>query len=455
ATKVVQTGEAELVPLITDEMIEAGARDELHLQLIRELGLRSYMCVPMVARGRTLGAVTFVAAESGRIYGDADLELAEELARRAATAVDNAELYRRAEERAQAAQVLATVGDGVCLIDGSGIVRLWNPAAEAITGLAAGEVTGHRAKDVLPGWTELSPRVPVASDPGAGSTKATTVPVQIGGRELWLSFSGVGFEGGTVYAFRDLTEERALESMRQEFVATVSHELRTPLAAIYGSALTIRRADIDLGDEMRDQLLGVIAEESDRLAQIVNDLLLASHLDSGGLHVSTEQCDGRALAEQVVDAARTHAADGVELELDAPDGLPPVEADPGQLQQVLTNIVDNAIKYSPGGGTITVQLAPSERFLRFAVVDQGLGIPASEQERIFEKFYRLDPNMTRGIGGTGLGLYICRELVRRVDGRLWVESREGQGSTFNVEIPLAEGAAAAGGKGAGDRTVAA
>ncbi|MDX6477949.1 MAG: hypothetical protein QOG29_536, partial [Gaiellaceae bacterium] len=455
ATKVVQTGEAELVPLITDEMIEAGARDELHLQLIRELGLRSYMCVPMVARGRTLGAVTFVAAESGRIYGDADLELAEELARRAATAVDNAELYRRAEERAQAAQVLATVGDGVCLIDGSGIVRLWNPAAEAITGLAAGEVTGHRAKDVLPGWTELSPRVPVASDPGAGSTKATTVPVQIGGRELWLSFSGVGFEGGTVYAFRDLTEERALESMRQEFVATVSHELRTPLAAIYGSALTIRRADIDLGDEMRDQLLGVIAEESDRLAQIVNDLLLASHLDSGGLHVSTEQCDGRALAEQVVDAARTHAAEGVELELDAPDGLPPVEADPGQLQQVLTNIVDNAIKYSPGGGTITVQLAPSERFLRFAVVDQGLGIPASEQERIFEKFYRLDPNMTRGIGGTGLGLYICRELVRRVDGRLWVESREGQGSTFNVEIPLAEGAAAAGGKGAGDRTVAA
>jgi signal transduction histidine kinase len=243
--------------------------------------------------------------------------------------------------------------------------------------------------------------------------------------------------------------------MRQEFVATVSHELRTPLAAIYGSALTIRRADIDLGDEMRDQLLGVIAEESDRLAQIVNDLLLASHLDSGGLHVSTEQCDGRALAEQVVDAARTHAAEGVELELDAPDGLPPVEADPGQLQQVLTNIVDNAIKYSPGGGTITVQLAPSERFLRFAVVDQGLGIPASEQERIFEKFYRLDPNMTRGIGGTGLGLYICRELVRRVDGRLWVESREGQGSTFNVEIPLAEGAAAAGGKGAGDRTVAA
>jgi len=441
AAKVVQTGEAEIVPVITDEMIEAGARDELPLALIPELGLRSYMCVPMIARGRILGAVSFVAAESGRTYGQADLELAEELARRAAIAVDNAELYRRADERAQAAQVLATVGDGVCLIDGAGVVRLWNPAAEAITGLAASEITGRRAEAILPGWTELAPQVPVSSDPGTASTRAATVPLQIGERELWLSVSGVGFEGGTVYAFRDLTEERALESMRQEFVATVSHELRTPLAAIYGSALTIRRTDIELGDDMRDQLLGVIAEESDRLAQIVNDLLLASHLDSGRLHVSTERCDGRALAEQVVDAARTYAAEGVELELDAPDDLPQVEADPGQLQQVLTNIVDNAIKYSPDGGAITVQIAPNDRFLRFAVVDHGLGIPVSEQTRIFEKFYRLDPDMTRGIGGTGLGLYICRELVRRVDGRLWVESREGEGSTFNVEIPLAAGAA--------------
>ncbi|MDQ5821757.1 MAG: cell wall metabolism sensor histidine kinase WalK [Actinomycetota bacterium] len=346
--------------------------------------------------------------------------------------------------------MLATIGDGVCLVDGDGVVRLWNPAAEAITGLAAREVVNHPAEAVLPRWTELAPRVPVASDPAAASTQATTVPVQIGNRELWLSFSGVGFEGGTVYAFRDLTEERALESMRQEFVATVSHELRTPLAAIYGSALTIRRTDIELDDEMRDQLLGVIAEESDRLAQIVNDLLLASHLDSGRLPVTTERCDGCALAEQVVDAARTHATDGVVVELDAPDGLPQVEADPGQLQQVLTNLVDNAMKYSPEGGTITLQLAPNDRFLRFAVVDQGLGIPPSEQARIFERFYRLDPDMTRGIGGTGLGLYICRELVRRVNGRLWVESQEGKGSTFNVEIPLADG-----NKGAVSRTVAA
>ena len=188
---------------------------------------------------------------------------------------------------------------------------------------------------------------------------------------------------------------------------------------------------------MRDQLLGVIAEESDRLAQIVNDLLLASHLDSGRLHVFTEPCDGRALAEQVLDAARTHAAEGVELEFDAPENLPPVEADPGQLQQVLTNIVDNAIKYSPDGGTIVVQLAAKDRFLRFAVVDHGLGIPVSEQTRIFEKFYRLDPEMTRGVGGTGLGLYICRALVQQLHGRIWVTSQEGKGSTFFVELPAA------------------
>jgi two-component system sensor histidine kinase VicK len=103
---------------------------------------------------------------------------------------------------------------------------------------------------------------------------------------------------------------------------------------------------------------------------------------------------------------------------------------------VLSNLIENAVKYSPEGGTITVALRPSNRHIRFAVSDRGLGIPTSEQRKIFEKFYRLDPDMTRGVGGTGLGLYICRELVRRVDGRIWVESEDGKGSTFFVEIPL-------------------
>jgi signal transduction histidine kinase len=289
----------------------------------------------------------------------------------------------------------------------------------------------------VPGWETVAARVPVATagDPAS----AESVPLEVEGRELWLSISGVGYEDGTVYAFRDLTTERALEEIRQDLVATVSHELRTPLAAIYGAALTLRRPDIELEMQLRDKLLEVIAQESERLSVIVNDLLLASRLDAGLLQVNVVRCDPRTLAEEVVAAAQTHLPEGVELRLEAPARLPAVTADPEQLRQVLTNLVDNAVKYSPDGGPVRVRLATENGSLRFSVSDRGLGIPETEQRRIFEKFYRLDPQMTRGIGGTGLGLYISRELVRRVEGRIWVESRAGQGSTFHVEIPLAHG----------------
>ena len=263
------------------------------------------------------------------------------------------------------------------------------------------------------------------------------MPVEFGGRELWISGSGVGFEEGTVYAFRDLTEEKALEEMKADFVATVSHELRTPLAAIYGSAQTIRRTDIELDPEIREQLLGVIASESDRLGTIVNDLLVAGRLDADQLPVTVEQCDPAELAATVVESARTHLPENVVLDLDVAERIPSVVADPGQLHQVLVNLVDNAIKYSPEGGPVVLSVANGDGSIRFSIADTGLGIPASEHRRIFEKFYRLDPDMTRGIGGTGLGLYICRELVRRMDGKIWVESKPGQGSTFFVDLPAA------------------
>jgi two-component system phosphate regulon sensor histidine kinase PhoR len=245
----------------------------------------------------------------------------------------------------------------------------------------------------------------------------------------------VGFEDGIVYAFRDLTEERRLETMRQDLVATVSHELRTPLAAIYGSALTLRREDVQLEEEMRGTLLRVIAEEAARLGEIVNDLLLAGQLDAGSLQVQIEPCDPLAIVRAELESAQAHAPETVELALDAPANLPAVSADPSQLRQVIANLIDNAIKYSPGGGHVTVSLKSDNGSVRLAVSDDGIGIPPDERRRIFEKFYRLDPEMTGGIGGTGLGLYICRELVRRIDGRIWVEENGGHGSTFVVEIP--------------------
>jgi PAS domain S-box-containing protein len=433
---VIRTGESELATDITEEALSKLAVDDLHLELVRALGFQSYMCVPLVARGRTLGVISFVVAESGRRYGDEDLALAEELARRAGTAVENAQLYREAEERAQAARVLDSVGDGVFLVDLDGIVRIWNRAAEVITRLPRAGVVGRPADDVLPGWHQLTTEVPVAGAPGPAAS--AMLPLALGGEERWLSISGVGFDEGTVYAFRDLTEERALEQIRKDLVATVSHELRTPLAAIYGSALTLARQDLELEERMESKLLEVIVDESGRLADIVNELLIASQLDAGRLDVHIEQCDARSLVDSVLDAAKTHLPTGIRVELEpGKDELPPVAADQGQLRQVLGNVIDNAIKYSPNGGEVRVRLERSEAVVRFVIADQGLGIPPSEQERIFEKFYRLDPDMAHGIGGTGLGLYISRELVRRVNGRIWVEPNDARGSIFYVEIPAA------------------
>jgi PAS domain S-box-containing protein len=437
AAAVIRTGEPELVSDITDELLERTAVDELHLDLLRELGLRSYMCVPLKGRDRVLGAITFISSESGRRFETEDLLAAEELARRAGTAIENARLFREVEERAQAARVLATIGDGVFLVDRDGRIRLWNSAAERILGLSEKEAVGRPVTDAVPNWSAVRPRIAVAH---AGEpARAESVPLEANGREVWISMSAVGFEDGTVYAFRDLTEERALETMRQDLVATVSHELRTPLAAIYGAALTLRRGDVTLEDALRDKLLEVVAEESGRLSGIVNDLLLASQLDSGKFRANIEQCDPLEIAQLELDAARTHLPENVELVLEAAPDLPAVAADAGQLRQVLSNLIDNAIKYSPDGGTVRVALEPSNHHVRFAVTDSGLGIPPGEERRIFEKFYRLDPDMTRGIGGTGLGLYICRELVRRVGGKIWVESKTGAGSTFFVEIPQEQG----------------
>jgi PAS domain S-box-containing protein len=416
---------------------DAIARDEEHAGGLDALGLVSGMIVPLIARGQTLGAMTFLTAESGRVYDEADVALVDQLAARAAIAVDNARLFGEAEERAQAARALATVADGVLMLDARGVVRVWNPAAEAITGRPASAVVGRPAEEAIPGWSAVHHLLPVAESSRLARGRAQTVPLELAGRELWLSFAGVGFAEGTVFTFRDLTEERRLEQLKSEFVATASHELRTPLAAVYGAAMTLRRDDLELGDERQRILLDLVAEESDRLARIVNDILWASRVDSGELEVQLGPVDAGAVARRVLDAAATHLPDGIALALETNGAQPAVAADEGKLSQVLTNLVDNAIKYSPDGGPVEVRLTPRDGTLLLEVRDEGLGIPAHELGRIFEKFYRLDPNLTRGVGGTGLGLYICRALVERMHGRISVTSEEGRGSTFGVELRLA------------------
>jgi signal transduction histidine kinase len=229
---------------------------------------------------------------------------------------------------------------------------------------------------------------------------------------------------------------RELDRLKDEFVAVASHELRTPLAAVYGAAITLRHQDLD--SKARDSMLDLIFQESHRLARIVNDVLWASQLESGRLGTNIERCDGVELADEVVTEARARLPDGCTLELTVADSVPAVAADPEKLRRILVNLVDNAVKYSPDGGRIDIEIGPADGHVRFAVRDQGLGMPESEHERIFDKFHRLDPNLQRGVSGTGLGLYICRELVLQMNGRIWVASAVGEGSTFSFELPVAD-----------------
>jgi PAS domain S-box-containing protein len=396
------------------------------------------ICVPIAARGRIVGALTLMAGKNGRPYGPDDLSFAEHLALLTGLAVDNTRLHQQVQEGADAAHVLTYVADGVFLVDRGGVVRLWNPTMEAITGFEARRVIGAQAAEVIPDWSTLAERIPVG---GAEPVPPETVPLETEHGERWVSVSGVEFFDGTVFALRDLTETRRLEQLKAEFVATASHELRTPLAAVYGAAQTLRRHDFALDESGRERFVSLIVEESERLGRIVNDILLANQLDIGSLELRSELFDPGDLVERVVEAARAHAPSSISIEVAAGPPAPAIPSDRDRVRQVLVNLVENAIKYSPEGGRVEVGAVAADKMVRFFVRDEGLGIPEEEQSRIFDKFYRLDPHMTAGVGGTGLGLYICNELVRRMGGRIWVEANNGQGSTFSFVIPAGESSA--------------
>jgi two-component system phosphate regulon sensor histidine kinase PhoR len=215
--------------------------------------------------------------------------------------------------------------------------------------------------------------------------------------------------------------------------STMSTIAETVLKATYSKE---RRSGLD--EEGVELLMAIISSESERLARVIDDILLASHLDSGRLQIESAPVDMRALVADVVESMQMHAQNRVTLRLVAPpNGLPAASVDAIKLRRVLQNLVDNAIKYSPECGPVVVRVeATDDGRVRLQVNDAGLGIPPAEQERIFEKFYRADPLLARGVGGTGLGLYICRELVQRMGGDIKVESEPGKGSTFTVEIPV-------------------
>jgi len=325
---------------------------------------------------------------------------------------------QEAQEGADAARALAHVRDAVLLLDADGAVRYANPAANSL--LAGVEIGG------------------VLEELGHGNvTAAGPRPVSLAGRERWLTFAETPFDGGRVVVLRDVSEDMRLERLRADFVATAAHELRTPLAAVYGAVRTLRHSKHELSEEMSTQFLAMIEDEAERLKLVMDQLLVSAQLDRDEVTMHREAVDLAELCKSIAGTVELRKPESIELAVRAPEDVVEVDADGERLRQVVANLLDNAIKYSPGGGRVEVRVGMQGGSGTIEVADQGLGIPAHEQQRIFEKFYRLDPSMTRGIGGSGLGLYISRELVRHMGGEIIVDSQLGEGSTFTVLLPLA------------------
>jgi PAS domain S-box-containing protein len=398
-------------------------------------GHAAFLGVPVGgAEGVTLGVLA-VYASTPREWREEEIEALQAVAASTSAALSNAELYQRvALERERSVAILSNIAEGIVAVDREGKVVLWNSAAEGITGVPASVALGRAPVDVLQRSLE--------SPDGARGDRL--VPIMRGREEVWLSVTEAvmrdpaGAVAGRIFAFRDISSDRLVEQVKSDFVSTVSHELRTPLTSIYGFAETLLRQDVMFGEEERQTFLRYIASESQRLTSIVDTLLNVARLDTGDLQVNLAETDVRDVVGQVLETVTGAQINGHEFVVELPDEPLAARADPEKLRQVCSILVDNALRYSPEGGTVTVGAARRRDTVEVSVEDEGIGIPQSDQEQIFRKFYRgSDAELRAGAGGTGLGLFIARGLVTAMGGRIWVSSQEGEGSRFAFELPAA------------------
>jgi two-component system phosphate regulon sensor histidine kinase PhoR len=388
---------------------------------------------------QTIGVLHAFNKRHGEEFNDEDVRLLERMAKSAASIISNLRLYQEiVEEKQELLHTLESLVAGIMLVTTEGKLTQMNASARAIFGVN-NSVLGNPFTEVI---RDKSVREMIESSNQGIETDQVEFVVPAEGREHAFNVQSAHVrseEGrliGTVAIFNDVTELKNLERMKSAFVATVSHELRTPLTAIKGFVSTLLMDD-GFPEEERREFYTIIDHECDRLKRLIDDLLNIARIEAGeSLKPTYSDVDVKQLARKVVMIQR-QATNRHELILDAEGAIPSIVGDSDKLDQILTNLVGNAIKYSPEGGTVTVSLSIDGDNLLMAIKDQGIGIPKEHVGKVFDRFHRVHTEDNRKIYGTGLGLFLVKHLVEQIHlGRVWADSEVGEGSTFYVSLPL-------------------
>ena len=365
--------------------------------------------------GRPYGAL--YALYSGREVGHVELELLELMAGHASVALSNAMAFEEVvRQRAHERAVIDASADGIAVLDNDGLIRQWNPAAHELTGLSAAEVTGRPPPFPVPEPADgkLTHRLP-------------------NGRWLDVLCNVLDGRDERVIDFRDVTAAKELEEAKDLFLATTSHELRTPITVVQGFASTLASRWDKLTDPERRAAVQTIADRAGSLGRLVEQLLLGSRAGADQLTVTNGPFDLAALLRGTAVAFRP-LSEAHTLAGDIPDSLPPAYGDPMATDIIVGQLLENAFKYSPGGGMVTVAARLAGGWIEVTVEDEGIGIAPGDHERIFERFVQGETGDRRRFGGIGLGLYIVRQLARAQGGEVAASSRAGGGTRMLLQL---------------------
>jgi signal transduction histidine kinase len=374
-------------------------------------GLRSGLLIRATTSGRTVGILNVFYGEPPPAVDEGRRTVLELITSACGLLVDGLDV--------DASTVAASIADGLAVLGGDGTVRSWNRAARHLTGLPREAALGGLAPFPVP-------------EPGQVLDHCLD-----SGRWIQILCSALGGTGERVVTFRDITRPKLEDEAKDLFLATTSHELRTPVTVVKGYADTLvdRWGDLDAGQRL--EAVRVIQQRSTELADLVDRLLLGAKPSSGAARILSEPFD---LGQAMVDASKglLDASPRHRLVLDVPDDLPPARGDRVSMGTVLAELVSNAAKYSPDGGEIALSAAHDATTVAVRVADRGVGVPADDVERVFDRFWQAEKGDQRRFRGVGLGLYIARHLMDRQSGWISLRAREGGGTVVEVRLPRAD-----------------